>query len=130
MHRKGTTARNQACRRGFLFLFVGVLILSGLGLPITNLPAFRLSSLASPPLTPALAHGESGRPANLSIAESALARPAAVAAGVAPEGSLPSVTATLVLLNNTLVPGNFLAANGVSPHSVAYRSREVRSIHR
>src|SRR2546426_2489371 len=32
----------------------------------------------------------------------------------------PSVAYTLVLLNNTLVPGNFLAGNGAAPFAVAY----------
>src|SRR3989442_717339 len=43
--------------------------------------------------------------------------------GEAPVDSTgPFVADTLVLLNNTLVPGNFLAANGVGPRAIAYDS--------
>src|SRR5437773_2205361 len=40
---------------------------------------------------------------------------------LSPSGE-PYVASTLVLLNNTLIPGHFVAANGLGPVGVAYDS--------
>src|SRR5881409_777195 len=50
-------------------------------------------------------------------------RTSAAGKGEAPlDQTGPFVAYTLVLLNNTLIPGNFLATNGVEPASIAYDS--------
>ncbi len=93
----------------------------GLGSELSNHPngglALRHIS-ASPSETPA-------QFLRVVAGEHALTLPPAVElrSGSAPASSGgPYVIDTLVLFNNTLVPGNFLAANGVAPYAVAYDS--------
>src|SRR2546426_5175885 len=76
--------------------------------------------------TLAAAVAVSGPSPRVSVARTGAGIPLRTRAGGRGEAPLdstgPFVADTLVLLNNTLVPGNFLAANGVGPRAIAYDS--------
>src|SRR3989475_13206607 len=66
----------------------------------------------------------SGPSPRVAVARMGAGIPLRTRAGGRGEASLdstgPFVAYTLVLLNNTLIPGNFLAGNGAAPFAVAY----------
>src|SRR2546428_7315555 len=119
-------------RRIGLFAIVTSLLLLA---PSVSAPATAVASsiVVSPPLTGGLdtvtgtlaaavvVSGPSSRGPVARTGEGISLRTSAAGKGEGPlDQTGPFVAYTLVLLNNTLIPGNFLAGNGLKPTAVAY----------
>ena len=116
---------------GLILVIVVVVVVSGvlvtaarsvgpIGVARSNNPSVEpqgveLRELEPPGALPSLAGGGDHREA---------ARVHEPVTGLSSCSPVPCVADTLVLFNNTLVPGNFLAGNGISPVAVAYDSEK------
>src|SRR5580658_2273870 len=98
-------------------LLVLVLIASSFGAFATHPSAsFGSHSVASPPWPSAQTNPPAARGAGVSLRTPFGAVP-----------TTPQVADTLVLLNSTVVPGNFLAENGMRPIGIAYDSGKAEA---